>query len=173
MIDYDLTQIRALAFDVDGVLSQPVMTLLSTEKEPVRTANVKDGYVLQLAAKCGLKLAIITGGRGEPTRHRYEALGFQDVYMASSCKLDTLLAWMQKYNLKPNEVLYMGDDIPDYEVMQHVGCPCCPSDAAPEIRRISTYISPLTGGNGCVRDVVEQVLRAHGQWMQSSTAFGW
>lgn len=173
MIPYQLTKIRALAFDVDGVLSRPLMLLLDHEAEPVRTANVKDGYALQLAAKSGLHLAIITGGRGEPTRRRYEALGFGDIYMACSHKTKALLEWMERRDLQPEEILYMGDDIPDYEVMRLVGCPVCPADAVPEIKTTACYVSPISGGYGCVRDVVEQVLRAQGKWMNNAEAFGW
>lgn len=171
MINYDLTKIRAMAFDVDGVLSDPLVILLGGQ--PVRTAHTKDGYVLQLACKSGFRMAIITGGKGEPVRERYENLGFQDVYMACHMKLDTLQEWMDKYNLRPDQILYMGDDIPDYQVMKRVGCSCCPSDAAPDIQAIATYISPYPGGRGCVRDVVEQVLRAQGFWMADAEAFGW
>lgn len=171
MINYDLTKIRAMAFDVDGVLSDPNVLLVGGEF--VRTANTKDGYALQLAVKKGLKLAIITGGKGDPIRDRYLGLGFQDVFMKCAQKIETLEGWMEKYSLKPEEVLYMGDDIPDYEVMKRVGCSCCPADAAIEIQEIATYVSPREGGHGCVRDVVEQVLRAQGLWMSDQTAFGW
>lgn len=171
MINYDLTKIRALAFDVDGVLSDPNILLIGGEF--VRTANTKDGYALQLAAKCDLKLAIITGGKGDPIKHRYESLGFQDVFMNCKQKIETLEMWMEKYALKPDEVLYMGDDIPDFEPIRRVGCSCCPADAAAEIREIVTYISPREGGRGCVRDVVEQVLKAQGFWMADRDAFGW
>lgn len=171
MINYDLSKIRAMAFDVDGVLSNSLMILPGGQ--PWRTANVKDGYALQLAVKSGLLMAIITGGRSEAVAERYEGLGFQDVYYGCAMKLETLELWMAKYNLQQEEVLYMGDDIPDYEVMKRVGCSCCPSDAAHEIKDIATYISPYIGGGGCARDVVEQVLRAQGKWMTSAEAFGW
>lgn len=171
MINYDLTRIRAMAFDVDGVLSNSLMILPGGQ--PWRTANVKDGYALQLAVKNGLLMSIITGGRSEAVQERYEGLGFQDVYCGCDMKIHTLELWMAKHNLEPEEVLYMGDDIPDYEVMKRVGCSCCPSDAAHEIKEIATYVSPYIGGGGCARDVVEQVLRAQGKWMTSADAFGW
>lgn len=171
MINYDLSRIRAMAFDVDGVLSNSLMIL--SGEQPWRTANVKDGYALQLAVKIGFHMAIITGGRSKAVTERYTSLGFQDVYSGCGMKLATLELWMAKYNLQPEEVLYMGDDIPDYEVMKRVGCSCCPSDAAHEIKEIATYISPYIGGGGCARDVVEQVLRAHGKWMAAAEAFGW
>lgn len=171
MINYDLKKIRAMAFDVDGVLGSNHIYLLGGQ--PVRTANIKDGYALQLACKSGFQMVIITGGRGEAIEERYKGLGFQDVYIACNVKTVTLDEWMKKYDLQPEEVLYMGDDIPDYEVMQRVGCSCCPSDAAHEVKDISTYVSPYAGGCGCARDVVEQVLRAHGKWMATADAFGW
>lgn len=171
MIDYNLHQIRAIAFDVDGVLSSNIMALHGGA--PVRTANVKDGYALQLAVKSGLIMAIITGGTAATTEERYAALGFQDIYQGCHCKIDVLKSWMDKHGLSPDEVIYMGDDIPDYEAMQHVGCSCCPSDAAPEIKEISTFISSFAGGQGCVRDVVSQVLKAKGLWMSTADAFGW
>lgn len=160
-----------MAFDVDGVLGSATIYLLGGQ--PVRTANIKDGYAMQLAVKCGYQMAIITGGRSEAVEERYKALGFQDVYIACGVKIKTLDEWMAKYGLQPEEVLYIGDDIPDYEVMQRVGCSCCPSDAAYEIKEIATYISPYAGGQGCARDVIEQVLRAQNHWMATAEAFGW
>lgn len=171
MINYDLSKIRAMAFDVDGVLGSNIVYLLGGQ--PVRTANIKDGYAMQLAAKSGFQMCIITGGRSEAIEERYKGLGFQDVFVGCSVKIKTLDEWMAKYGLSPEEVLYIGDDIPDYEVMRKVGCSCCPSDAAHEIKDIATYVSPYAGGEGCARDVVEQVLRAHGKWMATAEAFGW
>lgn len=172
MIDYDLKKIKALVFDVDGVLSQNNVSL-GSDGMPLRTANIKDGYALQLAVKCGLKVAIITGGRSEAVRARYMGLGITDVFQGVSVKLTCYEDWLVANELKPEEVLYMGDDIPDYEVMSRVGLPACPADADPEIRQISHYISPQCGGMGCVRDVIEQVLKAQGFWMADKTAFGW
>lgn len=172
MIDYDLKKIKALVFDVDGVLSQNNVSL-SSDGMPLRTANIKDGYALQLAVKCGLKVAIITGGRSEAVRARYMGLGITDVFQGVSVKLTCYEDWLVANELQPEEVLYMGDDIPDYEVMQRCGCPCCPADAAAEIKQISTYVSPQQGGYGCGRDVIEQVLRAQGKWMADRHAFGW
>lgn len=171
MIPYDLKKIRALIFDVDGVLSESNVLLMGGQ--PVRTANTKDGYALQHAAKLGFHLAIITGGRNEFVRERYMGLGIADVFMGASLKIDVFNEYLLANGLHADEVLYMGDDIPDYEVMKSCGCPCCPSDAAPEIKEISIYVSPCAGGNGCVRDVVEQVMRAHGCWMHNAESFGW
>lgn len=172
MIDYDLTRIRALAFDVDGVLSAATVTL-HPGGEPHRTANIKDGYALQLAVKSGLLVAIITGGRSDAVRVRYEALGIKDVFLGCAVKIDTYDKWLSAHGLRDEEVLYMGDDIPDYEIMTRCGCPCAPADAAAEIRAAACYVSRHEGGTGCVRDVVEQVLRAQGHWMAGAHAFGW
>lgn len=172
MINYDLTKIKALAFDVDGVLSAEVI-VLHTSGEPMRTVNIKDGYALQLAVKMGLHVAIITGGKTEAVRVRYAGLGIEDIYMGASVKTREYAHFLDKHQLKNEEVLYMGDDIPDLEVMRLCGLPCCPADAAPEIKAAATYVSHRKGGEGCVRDVVEQVLKAHGKWMSHQDAFGW
>lgn len=172
MINYDLKKIKALVFDVDGVLSRETIPV-SLGGEPMRTANIKDGYALQLAVKSGCRVAIITGARSQAVKARYNGLGINDVYIGASIKKECLEELILMYGLQPEEILYMGDDIPDYEVMQICGLPVCPSDAAVEIKRLSKYISPLCGGNGCVRDVVEQVLRAQGKWMDEANAFGW
>ena len=173
MINYDLTKIKALAFDVDGVLSDNNVLLLSDGKNPHRTANIKDGYALQLAVKSGLEIAIITGGRSPEVGLRYAGLGIDHVFMGVSVKIEKFREWLADNQLAADEVLYMGDDIPDYEVMKACGCPCCPIDAAEEIKQIALYVSPKCGGHGCVRDVVEQVLRAQGKWMSDAQAFGW
>ncbi len=172
MINYDLKKIRALFFDVDGVLSTETIEM-HPNGEPMRTVNIKDGYALQHAVKCGLKIAIITGGKTENMRIRYEGLGIKDVFLGVSVKIKKYNELKEAYGLKNEEILYMGDDVPDYEVMKECGLPCCPNDAATEIKEISTYISHREGGRGCVRDVVEQVLKAQGLWMHNSKAFGW
>ena len=163
MINYDLKKIKALAFDVDGVLSGETI-LLHPGGEPMRTVNIKDGYALQLAVKMGLHVAIITGGRTEAVRRRYENLGVPDVYLGCAVKIKTYEEWLRKYGLTDEEVLYMGDDIPDIEPMQQVGMPVCPADAATEVIEASRYVSQFKGGEGCVRDVVEQVMRAREDW---------
>lgn len=172
MINYDLTKIKALVFDIDGVLSANTIPM-DAEGQPLRTLNIKDGYAIQLAVKMGLQMGIITGGKGEQVRMRYEYLHVQHIYIASSVKVKDLYDLMQKAGVQPEEVLYMGDDIPDFEVMQIVGLPVCPADAAPEIKAISKYVSPCNGGYGAARDVIEQVLKAQGKWMSNATAFGW
>lgn len=174
MIDYDLTKIKALVFDVDGVLSTSVMNL-SDSGDPVRTVNVKDGYAMQLAVKKGLKLCIITGAKVQSLRKRYGGLGIpdEDIYIASSVKIGDYHDFMERHDLKPEEILYMGDDIPDYQIMERVGLPVCPADAVPEIQALSRYVSPFNGGRGCVRDVVEQVMKVKGMWLSDEHAFGW
>ena len=172
MINYDLTKIKAIFFDVDGVLSCETIQM-SSDGEPMRSVNIKDRYAIQFAVKCGLHIAIITGGHTEAIRYRYEKLGVKDIYLGASVKTKQYNELLKKYDLKPEEILYMGDDIPDYEVLQLVGLPCCPADAAPEIKSICKYISHREGGRGCGRDVIEQVLRAQGKWMTHSEAFGW
>jgi 3-deoxy-D-manno-octulosonate 8-phosphate phosphatase (KDO 8-P phosphatase) len=172
MINYNLDKIKAVVFDVDGVLSSSTVPMSATG-EPLRTVNIKDGYALQLAVKSGLHVAIITGARSEAIKVRYNGLGVTDIYIGASIKRDCFEELLLMYELQPEEVLYMGDDIPDYEVMQMCGLPCAPADAAVEIKEISKYISPIRGGKGCVRDVIEQVMRAQGKWLDESTAFGW
>ena len=172
MINYDLKKIKALVFDVDGVLSRETIPV-AMSGEPMRTVNIKDGYALQLAVKCGFRVAIITGARNEAVKVRYKGLGIDDIYIGASVKKECLEELMLMYELSPEEILYMGDDIPDYEVMQICGLPVCPSDAAVEIKQLSIYISSVRGGEGCVRDVVEQVLRAQGKWLDESITFSW
>ena len=172
MINYDLQKIRAIIFDVDGVLSAETITLSATG-EPLRTVNIKDGYAIQLAVKLGLRIAIMTGGNTEAVRLRYERLGVQDIYMSCSVKIQTYEQFLTNYGFTDEEVMYMGDDIPDLEIMQRVGCPVCPADACPEVQQTSIYMSQLRGGYGCGRDVIEQTLRAQGKWQMNETAFGW
>jgi len=171
-IDYELRKIRAIAFDVDGVLS-PSTIPLSPEGEPLRMVNIKDGYAIQLAVKCGLHLAIITGGNTHAVKVRFEGLGMTDIFMGAAHKLPVLREWMNSRGLAPEEVAYVGDDIPDLMALRAVGLPCCPYDAVPEVRDTSRYISRFTGGYGVGRDIIEQVLKAHGLWMNDPKAFGW
>ncbi len=172
MINYDLKKIKAVIFDVDGVLSRETITLSETG-EPLRTVNIKDGYAIQLAQKTGLRIAILTGGNTRATKLRYESLGVEDIYMGCAVKIDTYDAFLRKYSLHDEEVMYVGDDIPDYEVMHRCGCPCCPSDACCDIKEIALYVSSRKGGEGVGRDVIEQVLRAQSKWLADKRAFGW
>ena len=172
MINYDLQTIKAIIFDVDGVLSLNTIQM-SPDGMPVRTVNIKDGYAIQLAIKMGLKLAIISGGTDKGVEQRYRKLGMTDIFMSCSTKIQVFHKFLEDNRLTAENVIYVGDDIPDYEIMQVVGCPCCPADACPDIKAISTYVSPYNGGEGCVRDIIEQVLRANGHWLSSAKAFGW
>lgn len=172
MINYDLTKIKAIIFDVDGVLSAETITM-NAEGLPLRTVNIKDGYAIQLAQKMGLRIVILTGGKTEAVRVRYAGLGVEDIYQGCAVKVKTYDEFLEKYGLHDDEIIYMGDDIPDYEIMKRVGCPCCPKDACSDIKDISTYISPYRGGYGCGRDIIEQVLRAKGLWLSTAKAFGW
>lgn len=172
MINYDLTSVKAIIFDVDGVLSLSTIQM-SPAGLPVRTVNIKDGYAIQLAIKMGMKIAIISGGTDPSIEERYRKLGMTDIFMSCSTKIQVLNQYLADNNLKAEEVIYVGDDIPDYEIMKVVGCPCCPADACSDIKEISTYISPYEGGKGCARDIIEQILRAKGLWLSSAKAFGW
>jgi 3-deoxy-D-manno-octulosonate 8-phosphate phosphatase (KDO 8-P phosphatase) len=164
-ISYDLKKIKAIALDVDGVLSTAMLTI-SADGEPLRMLNVKDGYALQLAVKRGYRIAVISGGSSEGVKSHLKVLGVSDVFLRSGDKLPVLTKWMEENSLQPEEVAYMGDDIPDMQALQYVGLPCCPSDAAWEVKEASLWISRYQGGYGCVRDLVEQVLRANGDWMR-------
>lgn len=170
-INYDLNKIKAFVFDVDGVLSCDVVSL-SPEGDPMRTVNIKDGYALQLAVKKGYQVAIITGGYTEAVKVRFSRLGITHIYMKSAVKVHDYNDFLKKTGLMPEEVLYAGDDIPDYEVMKLVGLPVAPADAAPEIKKIACYISHKKGGEGVARDVIEQTMKAQGHWM-GNEAFGW
>ena len=172
MINYDLKEIKAIIFDIDGVLSSETITL-SSEGEPLRTVNIKDGYAIQLAMKLGLRIAIMTGAKVTSIRKRYEGLGVEDIYIGCSVKIETYETFLHKYGLTDKEIMYMGDDIPDLEIMRRVGCPVCPKDACPEIKEVSIYVSDRIGGHGCGRDIIEQVLRAQGKWRMDKKAFGW
>ena len=172
MINYDLNKIKAIIFDIDGVLSSETITL-SREREPLRTVNIKDGYAIQLAMKLGLRIVILTGGKTKSVRVRYEGLGVEDIYMGCAVKIETYDEFIKKYGLTDEEVMYMGDDIPDLEIMRRVGCPVCPKDDCEEIKDSSVYVSDKIGGHGCGRDVIEQTLRAQGKWVMNAKAFGW
>ena len=166
-INYDLRKIKAFVFDVDGVLSCDVIPL-HPNGDPMRTVNIKDGYALQLAVKKGYEVAIIT----EAVQIRFSRLGIQRIYMRSAVKVHDFKDFMEKTGLSPEQIMYAGDDIPDYEVMTQVGLPVAPADAAPEIKEIAKYISSRRGGEGVARDVIEQTMRAQGHWF-GEEAFGW
>lgn len=170
-INYDLSKIKAFIFDVDGVLS-PNSIPLSLTGEPMRMVNIKDGYAINLAVKHGYSVAIITGADTENIRLRFSRLGVKDIYMKSRVKIIDFNDYMQKTGFKPEEILYSGDDLPDYHVMEAVGLAVAPADAAPEIKGVAQYISHCKGGDGVARDVIEQVMKAQGKWM-GDEAFGW
>jgi 3-deoxy-D-manno-octulosonate 8-phosphate phosphatase (KDO 8-P phosphatase) len=167
----DLVRIKAFVFDIDGVLSTQTINLNSFGV-PNRTVNLRDGYALQLAVKKGYPVGIISGSNSKEYLKRLKLLGITDVYLNSRSKSDNFNNFIKKHRLNISDVLYMGDDIPDYEVMKQSGVAVCPSDADSEIKQISSYISDKKGGEGCVRDVIEQVMRLHNKWMDSG-AFTW
>ncbi len=163
-----LIDIEAMFFDIDGVLSSSQIVVMKNG-ELFRTTNVKDGYVLKYALKKGMKIFIISGGLNKDIQLRFQNLGIKNTIIASSNKYEDFEKIVNKNNLNYNKILYMGDDIPDYLIMKKIGLPCCPSDAVSEIKEISLYISDKKGGEGCVRDIVEQVLRAKGNWMSKDS----
>ena len=166
-----LRHINTFVFDYDGVLTDGTVILMSNG-DALRTANVKDGYALQLAVKKGYRVVIISGGYSESMLRRFEALNIKDVFLGVERKIEVLQDYLEKRNISHDEVLYMGDDIPDFEIMKIVGVPTCPADAAEEIKAIARYISHLKGGHGCARDVIEQVMKIQGKWLNDG-AFHW
>jgi 3-deoxy-D-manno-octulosonate 8-phosphate phosphatase (KDO 8-P phosphatase) len=158
-----MPQIDTLIFDVDGVLTNGMVTIFP-DGQLVRQMNIKDGYALKTAVDAGYKVCIISGGSNEAVRTRLQGLGLTDIYLGAHDKIKQYHEIIDKYNLLPENILYMGDDVPDYPVMELVGFPCAPQDAAHEIKGISKYISPKKGGEGCVRDVIEQIMRVQGKW---------
>ncbi len=159
----ELKNIKAFVFDVDGVLSKDYSPI-NEEGEPVRTANIKDGFAIRYAIENGFQVAIITGGVAERVKLRYERLGVKHYYDKVRNKRACLSDFLEKTNLQKADVLYMGDDILDYPVMTEVGLPTCPKDAVADVKSVSKYISDKLGGEGCVRDVIEQTMRAQEKW---------
>jgi len=160
-----LNQINTFVFDVDGVLTDGSIQI-STKGELLRTMNTKDGYAMKMAQNAGYTVCIISGGKNEGVRQRLRDLGITDIYLGVSDKVEQLDEFFDIYEIKPEQVLYMGDDIPDYYPMKLVGLPCCPQDAVPEVKEVSLYVSHKKGGEGCVRDVIEQVMKVQGKWME-------
>ncbi len=158
-----LDRVSTFVLDVDGVLTNGDL-LITEQGEMLRTMNIRDGYAIKNALNKGYRVAIITGGGSKGVRDRLAKLGVQDIYDSCEDKPTALRDLMEKYKLDGAEVLYMGDDLPDYEVMGMAGIKACPADAAPEIKAMADYISPLDGGSGCVRDVIEKVLHRHAKW---------
>lgn len=166
-----LTKIKTLIFDIDGVLTDGSV-IIAANGEQLRTINVKDGYVLQLAVKKGFRIIIISGGYSEAMIQRFEYLGIKEIFLGVENKHELFLKLVKETGLISSKALYMGDDIPDYKVMKEVFLCCCPNNAAKEIKSISEYISPIDGGKGCVRDIIEQVLTAQNKWFDNE-AFKW
>ncbi|MDN3493344.1 KdsC family phosphatase [Winogradskyella bathintestinalis] len=158
-----LADITTFIFDVDGVLTDGTISV-TTDGEMLRTMNIKDGFALKTAIDAGFNLCIISGGSNEGVRKRLAGLGIKDIFLGAHNKIEQLTDYLNKHNLSKSQVLYMGDDIPDYPVMKLVGLPCCPQDAVPEIKAISKYVSHRSGGKGAVRDVIEQVLKVQNKW---------
>ena len=159
----DFTQIRAFLFDVDGVLSTDISPLDETG-EPMRTANVKDGFAIRTAISSGYPVGIITGAHQERVKLRCNHLGIRLYYENVADKSVCLDHFITGTGIPAENILYMGDDIPDYLVMKRVGMATCPIDAIPEIKNISAFISDREGGRGCVRDVIEKVMRSQHKW---------
>jgi len=157
-----LNKITTFIFDVDGVISGERVYFF--DDKPIKSFNLKDGYAIQLAIKKGYKICIISGSRSEALKERLAKLGVEYLYFMQHDKLACYKDFNQENNLKDGEILYKGDDLPDWEVMSRVGVPVCPFDASPEIKQISVYISSRKGGEACVRDIIEQVMRCQGKW---------
>lgn len=168
MINYreKLSEITTFIFDFDGVLSDGKIWVMPNG-EQVRATNVKDGYAMQYALKKGYNVAIISGGTGDSMRLRYQTFKGIDIFLGVSNKLEKLKEYCKIKNIDPQSIAYTGDDIPDIEIMQHCGLKCCPADACTEIKETSHYISHCNGGNGCVRDIIEQTLKRQGKWLES------
>ncbi len=164
-----LHEIRAFAFDVDGVCTNNTV-LINENGLLLRNSNTRDGYAIHAAIRNNFPVAIITGGRTQSVAERFKALGVQDIFLGVNDKTIAFNTFINKYNLKPKDVLYMGDDWPDYDTLQLCGLPTCPADAAREIQDIAIYISPFKGGEGCVRDVIEQVLKVQHCWGKLESA---
>jgi len=164
-----LERITAFIFDFDGVLSDGKIWVLP-DGEQMRATNVKDGYAMQYALRKGYRIIIISGGIGESIRLRYQSFKGIEIFLKVSNKAAVFQEYIEKNDLNPEEVLYMGDDIPDCELMKICGLKCCPADACTEIKEIAEYISFADGGQGCVRDVIEQALRAQNRWMESDAS---
>ncbi len=163
-----LGKTKTFIFDVDGVFTDNIVYLLP-DGEQMRTANVRDGYAVQLAVKKGIQIFILSGGKNEAVRKRFEMLGVTEIHLGVSTKKVRLQEWIDQGLIDPSTTTYVGDDIPDYWVMQMVAMSCCPCDAAPEIRAIADYISPFKGGHGCVRDILEQSLKLKKFWLDDES----
>jgi 3-deoxy-D-manno-octulosonate 8-phosphate phosphatase (KDO 8-P phosphatase) len=160
-----MNDITTFIFDVDGVLTDSSV-FVTSEGEILRTMNIRDGYAMKAAVESGYNVCVISGGSNEGVRVRLRNLGITDIHLGTPDKVETFKEYIDTYNIKPEQVLYMGDDIPDFHVMKLVGLPTCPQDASPEIKNICRYISHVQGGRGAARDVIEQVMKVQGKWME-------
>ena len=158
-----LAQIKTFIFDIDGVLTDGKI-LINSDGELLRSFDTKDGYAIKCALVKGFKVAVISGGQNEAVRERFRELGVFDIYLGVHQKLDAYQDLLNIHNLNPKEILYIGDDIPDIPVMKKVGLGCCPADAVSDVKAMADYISHKKGGKGCVRELIEQVLRVQGKW---------
>lgn len=161
-----MNDITTFIFDVDGVLTDGSV-FVNNEGEMLRTMNIRDGYALKAAVESGYNVCIISGGSNEGVRIRLRNLGITNIHLGTPDKVETFDEYIDLHQIKQENILYMGDDIPDYHVMKLVALPTCPQDASPEIKGISKYISHKNGGKGAVRDVIEQVMKVQGKWMES------
>ncbi len=168
---HKLKEITTFVFDVDGVLTDGSV-FVTEDGLQSRAFNIKDGYALQLAVKCGYNVCSVSGSRSKSAVYRLNSLGIKDVYMGIHTKIEKLKIYLEEKSISPENVLYMGDDIPDLEVMKYAGLPVCPADAVEEIKAVCMYISPFAGGKGCARDVIEKVLKIQGKWMNEQ-AYSW
>lgn len=160
-----MNDITTFIFDVDGVLTDSAVHITTTG-EMLRIMNIRDGYAMKAAIESGYNVCIISGGSNEGVRVRLRNLGITDIHLGASDKVETFKEYIDVYNIEASQVLYMGDDIPDYHVMQLVGLPTCPQDSVAEIKNISKYVSHKNGGKGAVRDVIEQVMKTQGKWLK-------
>lgn len=183
-VEYDLSQaqtlknplelfrkIRTFIFDVDGVMTDGKL-LVTESGEFLRTFSCRDGYAIRRAVEEGYNLCVITGGRGNSIESRLKMLGIRHFFTGADVKLPIFRRYCEAHQIDTAETLYMGDDLNDYEVMQKVALPCCPANACPEIQDLCHYISPINGGDGCVRDVIEKVMKLHGKWLSNISISG-
>ena len=166
-----LKKVTTFMFDYDGVMTDGKV-ILQHNDPPLRTANVRDGYVLQLAVKLGYNVVVISGGFSKSMENRFDTLNIRDAFTGVKNKVEVFEKYVREKNIDKQQVIYMGDDIPDIPVMKKVGIPVCPADAAEEVKAVSIYISDKKGGEGCVRDIIEQVMKVQGKWM-TPEAFTW
>ena len=159
-----LKKITTFILDVDGVLTNGKI-LVTSKGKMLREMNTKDGFIIKYALDKGFKIFIISGGTNKGVRERLKDLGIEEIFLGKDSKNSTYEMLVKKHNINENEILYMGDDVPDIPVMKKVGVPCCPNDAVPDVKQISIYISKKNGGQGCVRDIIEQTLRVQDKWI--------